>query len=389
MNAMPTSPQPLSVLQLRSSSGLYGADRMVLTLNQALAGAGARSRLLNINNYRMREQALHDAARQLGQETGLLHCGGRFDPRTVQALVAEIDRTDADVLHVHDYKSAFYAWLASRRRRPLLVATLHGWVDHSQSLRLYTRLELVLLRRFDALVVVASEQVKRLAEAGIPHARIHQVDNAFATLPEPPGSGDCESAAALRDTLGLPMGAFVFAAVARLSPEKNIPLLLDAFHAIATTDPAPVLLIVGDGPQREALEAQTRRLGIGDRVHFAGMRNDMERIYPLIDRLVLSSLNEGMPLVVLEAMMHAIPIIASAVGDVPRLLANTEHGQLVAAGDVHALRTAMQAAANMPGLRDTRARTHALLHHSPAMMASRYLGLYRSELANAHGRKTA
>src|SRR5688572_8578911 len=141
-------------LQVRSSAGLYGADRVVLALNHALPWSGARGRLLSINNYRMHEQALHDTASATGQDAVLLPCRGRVDPATVGALAAQIGAVrDRDgtppIVHVHDYKSAFYAWLATRREvhhgMPApLVATLHGWVEGSTSLRLYTRLELAL-----------------------------------------------------------------------------------------------------------------------------------------------------------------------------------------------------------------------------------------------------
>ena len=375
---------PVSVLQLRSSAGLYGADRMVLALNAGLPRPGARSRLLSIHNYLLDAQPLHDAAMAAGQDAALLPCRGRIDARTIGALCAQIDACDADLLHVHDYKSAFYAWLASRRRRMRLVATLHGWVEASPALRLYNTLEIALLRRFDALVVVAEAQLERLLRAGVPRARIHQIDNgigmvATARAPSP----------VMRHALGLEGASHVFGAVARLSPEKNLSLLVDAFGEVAIADPGARLLIVGDGPERAALEAQVDRLGLAGRAHFAGMRTDMENIYPLIDCLVLPSLSEGMPLVVLEAMSHAIPVIASAVGDVPRLLSHSEHGRLVAPGDGVAMRVAMQAILAQPGHRDTRAQAFVRTHHSGEAMTARYFELYRSLLVDGYGRKTA
>ena len=123
---------PISVLQLRSSAGLYGADRMVLALDQGLSQQGTRNRLLSINNYRLGDQPLHNCGTRAGQDVVLLPCRGKLDMRTVIALVNQIDHCKANVLHVHDYKSAFYAWLATRRRLHVkLVATLHGWVEVS------------------------------------------------------------------------------------------------------------------------------------------------------------------------------------------------------------------------------------------------------------------
>lgn len=375
---------PPSVLQLRSSAGLYGADRMVLALNQALSQREVRSRLLSINNYRMREQFLDDAAHALGQDARLLPCQGRLDLDTVRALVSQIDACSPAVLHAHDYKSAFYAWLAGRRRAVALVATLHGQVDSSRALRLYNRLELALLRRFDALVAVSGAQIDSLLRAGIPRSRLHHIDNGIDL-----SSATAQAEPLPRASLGLAPSGFVFAAVARLSPEKNLAALLDAFQDVAQASPQVSLLIIGDGPERDALQARSRNLGLDGRVHFTGARDDMHRIYPMIDCLVLPSLSEGMPLVILEAMSFAIPIVASAVGDVPRLLSHADCGRLVPAGDTGALRAALLAAADLPGRRDQRAREHALRHHSAAAMAERYIAIYQPFMADAYVRKAS
>ncbi|MGO4220681.1 glycosyltransferase [Lysobacter sp. TAF61] len=371
----------LSTLQLRSSAGLYGADRMVLALNDGLASHGVHSRLLSINNYRMREQALHALALARGQESVLLPCRGRIDTATVNALSAQIAMTGAAVVHSHDYKSAFYAWLATRRQPARLVATLHGWVEGSSSLRLYTRLELALLRRFDALVVVAAEQVERLLRAGVPRSRIHQIDNGIEAT-----HADGAGAAVLRDRLGIAAGAHVFAAVARLSSEKNLAMLLQAFAPVATASRDAVLVLVGDGPEREALQEQAQQLGLfeGRQLHILGKRDDMAAIYAMSDCLVLPSLNEGMPLVVLEAMACEVPVLASAVGDIPRLLAHSDHGRLVPAGDVAALQAALVEALTLRGRRDLAAREYVDAHHSAQAMAARYLDLYCRLLETTH-----
>ncbi|MFC3549808.1 glycosyltransferase [Lysobacter cavernae] len=382
--AASTRLQARPVLQLRSSAGLYGADRMVLALNQALSGQHVPSRLLSIHNYRMHEQALHAMARAKGQHAELLPCRGRFDLGTVRALAAQIDAVGAPVLHVHDYKSAFYAWLATRQRPLPMVATLHGWLVDSHSQRLYNRIELALLRRFDALAVVSHEQIEPLLRAGIPRGRIHQVDNGIE-LP----SGDVSDAAALRREFGLDAARFVFGAVARLSPEKNLAMLLEAITPLAKADAGVALVIAGDGPERAILEARAQSLGIASSVHFLGARADMERLYPVFDCLVLPSLSEGMPLVVLEAMAFSLPILASAVGGIPRLLAHTEHGRLVRPGDADALRAELQAASAEPGRRDRHARSYVRHQHSPEAMAQRYLTVYRSLPTGRHERTTA
>ena len=375
----------LSILQLRSSAGLYGADRMVLALDEGLHQYGVRSRLLSINNYLLDNQPLHDCGSRAGQDAVLLPCRGKLDMRTVTALASQIDQCNAEVLHVHDYKSAFYAWLATRRRPQVkLVATLHGWVESSQALRLYNTLEIALLRRFDLLVVVSDSQVNRLTRAGIPAARIRQIDNGIAI-----SRNATPTPSTLRAELGLEDAGHVFAAVGRLSSEKNLALLLDSFTSIVAAHPDCRLLLAGDGPERHELQARVTQLGLQGQVRFAGNRTDMQQIYPLLDCLVLPSLSEGMPLVVLEAMSHAIPVIASAVGEVPRLLAESQYGQVVPRGDERALRMAMQQSLAHTGRRDSKAREYVQAHHSSHAMAGKYLHVYQSLRTDCHERKRA
>lgn len=381
-----------AVLQLRSSAGMYGAEHMLLTLQRNLAGCGVRSRLLAIDNYLLDDQPLHDRAAAAGLDVARLPCRGRIDARTVLALLEQIDATGAGVLHAHDYKSAFYAWMAARRRPVQLVATLHGWVETSRALRLYTRLELALLRRFDALVVVSETQRARLLRSGVPAARIHCIDNGIDVDVDVANhrAGGCDrdgvladaacvvpgQGAALRAELGLPATGRVLAAVGRLAPEKNLGQLIDAFARHAAAHPDASLLLVGEGPERLALAERVSAAGLQGRIVLAGARQDMSAVYGLIDTLVLPSLGEGMPLVVLEAMARGIPVIASAVGEVPRLLADSAHGQLVQPGDAAALAAAIHLTLQSPPLRDARAARFVHQHHGGAAMAARYAALY-------------
>ncbi len=372
------------VAQVRSSAGLYGADRMVLTLNGALAREGIDSRLLSIGNPRLPVQALHQAALAERQQAELLACRGRLDLETLRTLRGALRQQDATIVHVHDYKSATYAWLASMRMPVRRVATLHGHVDATRALRLYNRLELELLRRFDALAVVSERQVGLLADAGVPCDRIHLVDNGI------PLAAPGELAVPVsRAALGLDEEAFVFAAVARFSPEKNLGMLLEAFAAIADGREDCQLLMVGDGPLGDSLRGRCKALGIEHRVRFAGVRDDMPSVYPRIDCLVLPSLSEGMPLTVLEAMARGLPVIASAVGDVPRLLSGTEQGRIVPPGDVDALAAAMRERLDAGRAFDERASTRVRNRHSPDAMAARYRTLYESLGGCAHGAQAA
>lgn len=372
------------VLQLRSSAGLYGADQAVLTLNDALPGVGVASRLLCIENYLAKEQSLFERARESGSNVALLPCRGRFDNGTLIELLNQLRRSRQPVLHVHDYKSVFYAWLATRRRTDIpLVATLHGWVETTGALRLYKRVELRLLRRFDRLVVVADAQRETLERAGISPGKIHVISNGIDAQRFRP-----DAPAVSREAFHLPPTAFLFGCVSRLAPEKNLAALIDATRALRDEGLDVALLLVGDGPEHASLEARARAAGLDGRVHFTGLRHDTQNIYPLLDCFVLPSLTEGLPLSMLEAMACARPVIASAVGGIPRLVAGTKHGATVSAGDLDALLQAMRAALRCRE-QDRAARAHVIREYSVSAMASHYAGLYEELMEARHGRAIA
>ena len=360
------------VLQLRSSAGLYGADQALLSLSAALPRQALGSRLLCIRNYRMASQELHEAARLRGIDTALLPCAGRVDRATLRALRAECNAAPRAALHAHDYKSTVYAWLAGRGRRMPLVSTLHGWIETSAGLRLYKRIELRLLRAFDALVVVSQAQRDTLRRAGIRDERIRWIPNGIDTQRYSPAA-----AVASRAEFGIAQSAFLFGCVARLAPEKNIAALVDAVTALRREGADVALLLVGDGPERARLAERVSAAGIEDAVRFAGALADTARVYPMLDAFVLPSLTEGMPLAALEAMACERPIVASAVGELPQLLRGTQRGLLVRAGDGAELVQAMRATFLAGRGADATARAIVERAYSIDHAAAAYATLYR------------
>ena len=133
----------------------------------------------------------------------------------------------------------------------------------------------------------------------------------------------------------------LFVCVARLAPQKNHSLLLDAFAKGPAADRNAHLMLVGDGPLRDQLETQAKNLGLSGQVHFLGVRSDIPDILGAADVFVLSSSFEGNPLSVMEAMAAGLPIVSTAVGGVSDLFQSGKEGLLVPPGDVHELAKAI------------------------------------------------
>jgi len=180
--------------------------------------------------------------------------------------------------------------------------------------------------------VAVSETVKALwcREDGISPARVLVVPNG---VPDP-----------LEERHGQPPardGGQRIGSVGRLSIEKGMDVLVRAFALVAREVPHSELVIVGDGAEREALEALTKELSLTDHVQFLGQRADVWDQLARLDVFVLPSRSEGMPMALLEAMATALPVVSTAVGGIPEALVDGRNGLLVPAEDPKALAVAI------------------------------------------------
>lgn len=270
--------------------------------------------------------------------------GRRIDPLqdfvTLVRLVALMRRERPDIVHTHTAKAGALGRLAAKLAGvPVVVHTFHGSVFDGyfgpRVASLFQRIETMLARVTDRIVAVSDRVAADLAERRIaPRDKIEVVPlglelDRFRDVDLKRGE--------LRRELGLPLQARLVGCVGRLAPIKDLGTLLRAMVELGVAQPEAVLLVVGDGPERPALESQCRQLGLDSRVRFLGFRSDLERIYADLDVAVNCSLNEGTPVSLIEAMASGVPVIATSVGGTPDLLEEGNLGRLVPPGDPKSL----------------------------------------------------
>jgi glycosyltransferase involved in cell wall biosynthesis len=175
-------------------------------------------------------------------------------------------------------------------------------------------------------------------------------------------------------------------AIGRLRPDKGFLLLLEAFAQAREQRAESQLLIVGDGPQRQILAERIASLQLGNDVRLAGYLDGADRLLSGAAGFVMSSVTEGMPLVLLEAMQWQVPILATAVGAIPELLENGRLGILVPPNDLSGLTrglgTILSSRFESKGITDATHR-EASRRFSSSRMAEEYLAAYR--LATGQG----
>ena len=258
------------------------------------------------------------------------------DVAAIDAVAAHLAAVKADVVHNHMYRAevvgtqAAWALAAPGKGRPYIVGTVHSSRVRSEEDRELLR---ALTPRMDHVIAVSRAIVRKLEEEGRTGAPVSLIYNGvdLSRYTDPDICGT------LHGEYPIPIDSPIVGVVARLEPEKGHQTLLDAWPAVIAAVPKAHLLIVGEGSQREPLEAQARALGIESSVTFTGRRDDVPAVTAALDVAVLPSYREAQGLSILEAMALSRPVVASAVGGIPEMIENGQTGLLVPPRDPAAL----------------------------------------------------
>ena len=273
---------------------------------------------------------------------------GKFDPRIVGDLVALGRARQAQIFHVHGYAAADFGRLAARRIGAKLVLHEHFADPRMPGYQaLADRLLAGLTDR--AIAVSASTREFLVRKRHVPAARVRLLWNG-APLDEF-ASASREQGLAVRRSLGIPEGALLFGIVGRLSEQKGHRHLLDAIAQVFPQAPGAKLLVVGDGDRMASLRAQAAALGVADRIVFAGHRSDVPEVLAALDVFCISSIYEGTPLVLFEAMAAGKAIVSTAVDGCREVLEDGVTALLAPAASPAGLAAALLRTAQDAGLR--------------------------------------
>jgi glycosyltransferase involved in cell wall biosynthesis len=334
------------VLHVITRLTLGGAAENTLASMAALAGAGydgplavglAESDRASAEDARRRGVTLVDVS-GLGREVG---------PRDLVALaqlVALVRRLRPAIVHTHTSKAGFVGRLAARLARvPAVIHQPHGHIFYGYygagRTALYVGLERLAARWTDRIVTLTDRGTDEHLARGI--GRRTQYRTVPSGVPTAELRARAPGRAEARRALGLPADAFVVGALGRLVPVKGFDVLVAALPAVAAAVPSARVLLVGDGPERAALQAQAAACGVGRRLHLTGATAEIARALAACDVLAAPSRNEGMGRALVEAMALGVPVVAAAVGGIPAVVGDGEGGRLVPAGDAAALAEAL------------------------------------------------
>jgi L-malate glycosyltransferase len=291
------------------------------------------------------------------------------------------------ILHTHRYKENFLGAMAARWTcRPFLVKTVHGIADSFTGvagikMAANQQLDQFITKRYFSRIICVSHQIHQVLGESLPAEKLVTIHNGVDLA-------TCRATsdrATTRKSLGLREDDVVLGTAGRLVPVKGFGFLIEAAEILGRTVPNLRCVIVGDGPEADALQKRIDELHLSGRVQLVGFRRDVWDILAALDIFVLPSLGEGVPMIILEAMALGTPIVATAVGGVPEVLTESESGLLVPPRDPEAIAAACARLLGDVSLRTdivSRARHRVEAKFSAARMTRDVVNLYRDIARN-------
>jgi len=337
------------VLHIRQSARYSGLERLILQVAAPLRERGYETATTILYTRRgvspevARElPSIHpmiEISRSYGVEVDQIVDRTKWPLGMARRVAKRVRAGRFDLLHTHGFKENLVGLLAARMARAPIVSTAHGFSQAFRRLALYRRLDLLLLRGFPRVLAVSAAVRRQLLAAGLRPERVCVVHGALdvADFSAHVDSNTDD----VRRSLSIEPGCPVISFVARLSPEKGHIFFLHAARKVLDHRPEARFLVIGEGPLRAKLEHTAEALSLDRGLRFLGFRTDAPTLISASDLVVLPSVKEGLPDVLLEAAALAKPVVASRVGGISEIVRHGVSGLLVPPADPDALAEAV------------------------------------------------
>ena len=364
---------PARVLHVRIATGTGGGpEKTILASPRHLSGTGWEAHVCYLHlpgdpGFEVIE------ARAAAKDAPLTGIAERFplNPFTLAKLRQLARALGAKVWHGHDYKSNLFGLLLRPLLGHRLVTTVHGWVRHTSRTPLYYAIDKWCLKRYERVIVVSADLQAECLELGCDPEKVIYIPNAI-------DAEEFQRAAPRAQEGDRPL---VIGALARLSREKGFGLLIAAVEELAEEGYDLRLKIAGEGELEDELRARVSSSAHAERFEITGFVEDVPGFLEELDIYCCSSLREGLPNAVLEAMAFELPVISTRCGGMEAFLRDEEDGLLVDVGSVEAIKTGLKRLFDNPSLRERlgqRARARILEDCSFAKRMLRVRAVYDS-----------
>jgi glycosyltransferase involved in cell wall biosynthesis len=363
----------MHVVQIIDTLTRGGAQQLLVTF-----GAEAKRRKIATTVMCLSDDdegsVLVERLRQNGVEVVRFPAGRLADPWRLYKMIRFLRRGKFTVAQTHLTYANILGTLAARLAHIPVVGTLHLAGANPDLLPRKQQIENAMLRRWSNEIIAVGYAAAEIHETLIPGREITVIPNAVEPLP-PISSEERQN---LRtELLGEPTRP-VLLSIGRLSSIKALPDMIDAFAIVALRHPEAMLIMAGSGDEHDKIVARIAHHGLEQRVRMLGARDDVARLMHSADVFVSSSFREGLPVAVLEAMSAGLPVVGTAVGDMPQVVVEGT-GFLVPPHEPEQLGEALNALLDDPALMKSLgagAAARAATDYSPSTWVDRLVSVY-------------
>jgi glycosyltransferase involved in cell wall biosynthesis len=367
---------PKSILHLIDSSGVYGAEKVILTLLDESQGSDYPGILGCIREKKTDEVEIAERAGERGIPIHYFTMKRGLNPLGIYEITKFIKHHHISLVHSHGYKTNVFFGILPLRSFPV-ISTVHGWLKFGtdRKEKVYEFLDSMALKRLNFVVSVSGAVKEDLIKRGISKKNIVTIYNGITTDHFQEKFDGLE----IRKKYLLGHGDYVIGTAGRLSEEKGHSYLIRAIPDLAKEIKNIKLIIAGDGPLKEDLECLVDELGVSNHVRLIGYEKDIEKFLSVLDLFILPSLTEGLPISLLEAMASGRAVIASKVGGIKEVIQNSINGILIPPMDVKALSESIKFLfydSEARRIIGSEGKKHISTHFSSRAMVSGYQNLY-------------
>ena len=364
----------LRIAQVIDSMGLGGAQKLLVTLAETLNQQEVELTIIELNNTGDIHAPFNAQLREMGVRVVHFPAKGILNPVRLWRLRQFLRQEKFDVLHTHltyaNFIGVFTGWLAGIPA----VSSLHNVQRHAKFI-VRDNLEDFALKKLAKRVIAIGHIVAEVNQPLYPSVKLDIIPNAVS--PVPPLTAEERHAKRLELGEGDATRPLLLA-VGRLTAQKSYPDMIEAMKIVHQHHPRALLLIAGGGKEGDNMNDQIEAAGLGDAVKMLGRRGDVPALMVASDIFVSSSLWEGLPIALLEAMSAGLPVVSTAVGDVPQVLVEGA-GLMTPPANPPALAQAILHLLDNPAEREAMSRaayTHVMAAYGPQLWTERLVGLY-------------